>query len=123
MTDTPTMVLTGDDVEALLDMDACIDAVEAAFREHAARRALAPTSLGVTAPDGTFHVKAAGLSLDGRLYVAAKTNANFPGNPRRSGRPTIQGVIVLFDGETGAPLAVMDSIVVTSRRTAAATAV
>jgi len=104
-------------------MDACIRAVETAFREHAARRTLAPASLGLTAPDGTFHVKAAGLAIDGRSYVASKTNANFPGNPHRSGRPTIQGVLVLFDGETGAPLAVMDSIVVTSRRTAAATAV
>ena len=59
----------------------------------------------------------------GRLYFAAKTNANFSGNPRRHGLPAIQGVIVLCDGEDGRPLAVMDSIEVTIRRTAAATAV
>src|SRR5262249_45394268 len=37
--------------------------------------------------------------------------------------PTIQGVIVLCDAENGFPLAIIDSSLVTSRRTAAATAV
>ena len=58
-----------------------------------------------------------------RLYFAAKTNANFSGNPRRHGLPAIQGVIVLCDADNGCPLAVMDSMEVTARRTAAATAV
>jgi len=52
--------------------------------------------------------------------VALKLNGNFPGNPDR-GLPTIQGAILLCDGETGALLAIMDSIEVTLRRTAAAT--
>src|SRR5262245_39469123 len=118
-----TLVLDRRDVDALLGLDACIEAVESAFRLHAEARSLSPASLGVHARDGTFHVKAAGLELEGRTYFAAKTNANFPGNPARRGRPTIQGVLALFDGETGEPLALMDSITVTSRRTAAATAV
>src|SRR6185295_5915289 len=59
----------------------------------------------------------------GRLYFAVKTNANFSGNPERHGRPAIQGVIVLCDADNGCPLAVMDSMEVTARRTAAATAV
>ena len=37
--------------------------------------------------------------------------------------PTIQGVIVVFDAESGAPLAILDSIDVTIKRTAAASAV
>ena len=36
--------------------------------------------------------------------------------------PTIQGAILLCDGESGSPLAIMDSIEITLRRTAAATA-
>ncbi|HZI67889.1 MAG TPA: ornithine cyclodeaminase family protein, partial [Thermoanaerobaculia bacterium] len=76
----------------------------------------------VPADRGGFHVKAAGLKLHGRGYFAAKTNANFPGNPARSGRPTIQGVVLLFDADDGAPLAVLDSIEITLLRTAAATA-
>ena len=58
-----------------------------------------------------------------RSSFAAKVNGNFPGNPRRSGLPSIQGLIVLCDGENGRPLAVMDSIEITILRTGAATAV
>lgn len=117
-----TLVLTRRDVQALLGIDECIAAVEAAFRLHAEGRSLGPGVLGVSAPEGGFHIKAAGLGLS-RLYFASKTNANFPANPGRHGLPAIQGVIVLFDADDGRPLAVMDSMEVTARRTAAATAV
>jgi alanine dehydrogenase len=119
---TPTLVLTRSDVQALLGYDACIAAVEAAFRLHAEGRSLAPGVLAVRAREGGFHVKAAGLDL-GRLYFAAKTNANFSDNPSRRGLPAIQGVVVLCDAADGRLLAVMDSIELTIRRTAAATAV
>ena len=117
-----TLVLTRSDVQALLGVDECIAAVEKAFRLHAEGRSLPPGVLGVPAPGGGFHIKAAGLELS-RRYFAVKTNANFPDNPSRRGLPTIQGVIVLCDAEDGRPLAVMDSMEVTTRRTAAATAV
>jgi ornithine cyclodeaminase/alanine dehydrogenase-like protein (mu-crystallin family) len=69
-----------------------------------------------------FHVKAAGLTR-GRAYYAAKVIANFPGNPSRFGLPTVQGVVALFDAANGVLLALMDSMEITSLRTAAATAV
>ena len=71
---------------------------------------------------GGFHIKAAGL-VGERSYFAAKTNANFPDNPRRFGLPTIQGTVVLADASNGVPLAIMDSGSVTALRTGAATAV
>ena len=117
-----TRILTRRDVQALLGWDECIAAVAEAFRLHAQGRSLAPGVLGVRAPQGGFHIKVAGLEL-GRRYFAAKTNANFPDNPRRHGLPAIQGVVVLCDADDGRPLAVMDSIEVTIRRTAAASAV
>jgi len=116
-----TLILTQQHVRTLLGFDECIAAVEAAFRLHAEGRSLEPGVLGIRSGEGGFHIKAAGLEL-GRLYFAAKMNANFSGNPRRNGLPAIQGVIVLCDGDDGRPLAVMDSIEVTIRRTAAATA-
>jgi alanine dehydrogenase len=119
---TPTLVLTRAQVEGLLGFDECIAAVEAAFRLHAEGKSLAPGVLGVRSREGGFHLKAAGLER-GRLYFAAKTNANFPDNPRRHGWPAIQGVVVLCDGDDGRLLAVMDSIELTVRRTAAAAAV
>jgi alanine dehydrogenase len=118
---TETLVLTRGDIAALLGIDECLAAVEQAFRLHAEGRSLAPGVLAVPARDGGFHIKAAGLEL-GTTYVAVKTNANFPENPRRHGLPAIQGVVVLCDGADGRPLAVMDSMEVTTRRTAAATA-
>ena len=116
-----TLLLSRRDVVDLLSLEECVAAVEDAFRMHARGETLAPAILGVAAPDGGFHVKAAGLRLRGRGYFAAKTNANFPANPARTGRPAIRGIVLLFDADDGAPLAVLDSIEITLLRTAAAT--
>jgi alanine dehydrogenase len=121
------LILSRRDVLDLLSLPDCIDAVETAFRLHAEGRALGPGVLAVHAGAGSFHIKAAGLvgggPGGGRSYFAAKTNANFPENPRRHGLPTIRGTVVLADAEQGAPLAVMDSGSITALRTGAATAV
>jgi len=119
----PTLVLTARDVAALLDPPACIAALERGLAAHESGHSLGPTSLGLTLPGGSFHVKAAALDTDGRSWIAAKANANLPGNRERSGRPTIQGALILLDAATGQPLAIMDSIVITSVRTGAVTAV
>jgi ornithine cyclodeaminase/alanine dehydrogenase-like protein (mu-crystallin family) len=116
------LILGRRDVLDLLTLPDCIGAVEQAFRLHAEGRTLAPGVLSVPAAAGGFHVKAAGL-VGERSYFAAKTNANFPENPRRFGLPTIQGTIVLADASTGAPLAIVESGSVTALRTGAATAV
>jgi alanine dehydrogenase len=115
-------ILSRRDVLELLGLRECMAAVERAFRLHADGRTLGPGVLGVPAASGGFHIKAAGL-LGERGYFAAKTNANFPDNPRRFGLPTIRGTVVLADAETGEPLAMMDSASVTALRTGAATAV
>jgi len=112
------IVLSRRDVLDLLTLPDCIGAVERAFRLHAEGRTLGPGVLGVHASDGGFHIKAAGL-IGERSYFAAKTNANFPDNPRRFGLPTI----VLADASNGVPLAIIESGSVTALRTAAATAV
>lgn len=121
-----TVVLTREDIRALLGMRDCIDAVEQAFVRHASGRAIAPGVLGVHVDGGVFHVKTAGLlaaASDEQPLFAAKVNANFPGNRDRHGLPTIQGILALFDAANGRLLAVLDSGEVTSIRTAAATAV
>ena len=117
-----TLLLRRSDVAALLDLRDCIAAVEEAFRQRGLGQMPPSALLGVPARGGGFHVKAA-LRPGGRSWFAAKVNGNFPGNPRRSGLPAIQGTIVLCDGDDGRPLAVMDSIEITLLRTGAATAV
>ncbi len=117
-----TLLLTRQDVAALLTIDETIAAVERVFRLHGEGKTAPPGILGVHAAGGGFHIKAGRLELD-RSYFAAKINANFPENPQRFGLPTIQGLVVLCDGEYGSPLAVMDSIEITIQRTGAATAI
>lgn len=116
-----TLVLTRSEVAGVLDLEACIDGVETAFRLHGEDRTPDPGMIGVHVLAGGFHVKAGVLDI-GRPYFAAKTNANFMSN-RQLGLPTIQGTIVLHDAENGVPLAVMDSIEISIQRTGAATAV
>jgi len=113
-----TRILTASDVAALLTIDDCIAAVETAFRDFGEGRIAPPQTLGVHSERGTFHVKAAAAEV-----FAAKINANFPDNPRQHGLPTIQGLIVVMDVDRGTPLGILDSTLITTLRTAAATAV
>jgi alanine dehydrogenase len=116
-----TLILTRQDIAALMHFTDYVSAVEAAFRLYIEGNALLPGLLHIDAVDGAFHIKAARLSLP-RPYVAVKINGNFPHNMQQFGLPTIQGAITLCDGATGAPLAFMDSIEITINRTGAATA-
>ncbi len=118
-----TLLLKRSEVASLLSLDACINAVEQAFRLHGQGLTADPAVAGVHTNAGGFHVKAGLLNLGDRPYFAAKTNANFMENRVRFGLPTIQGIIGLSDAENGFPLAVMDSIEVSILRTGAATAV
>jgi alanine dehydrogenase len=112
-----TRLLTRSDLEPLLTPQDCLSSVEEAFRSHGEGRTPAPRSVGLHAAAGTFHVKAAMADV-----FAVKVNANFPGNPRQHSLPTIQGLIVVMDLERGVPLAILDSGLITTLRTAAATA-
>jgi ornithine cyclodeaminase/alanine dehydrogenase-like protein (mu-crystallin family) len=117
-----TLLLRRSDVASLLSLKECIDAVEKIFRLQGEGRVPGPGILGVKARTGGLHVKAGILPGD-RSYIVAKLNTNFPDNGALFKLPTIQGVIVVYDGENGVPLAVLDSINVTIKRTAAASAV
>ena len=117
-----TLLLQRSDVAELLSLEDCIDAVEKIFRLQGEGKVPVPGILGVKAKNGGLHVKAGFLPGE-KSYVVAKLNTNFPDNGARFGLPTIQGMIVLYDAENGCPLAVLDSIDVTIKRTAAASAV
>jgi alanine dehydrogenase len=117
-----SLLLTRSDVSSLLRFEEYVAAVEEAFALHAAGKTEKPGLLHVELPDGEFHIKAGGLKLR-KQYFALKVNGGFFHNAERFGMPNIQGVIVLFDGDNGYPLAVMDSREITGKRTGAATAV
>jgi alanine dehydrogenase len=117
-----TLLLSRSEIAELLSIEEYIAAVERVFQLYAEGKTQPPGILGVHAHDGGFHIKAGILELD-RSFFAAKINANFPHNANRFGLPLIQGAVFLADAQNGYPLAIMDSMEITIRRTGAATAV
>jgi ornithine cyclodeaminase/alanine dehydrogenase len=117
-----TLLLRRSEVERLLGLEDCITAVENVFRLQGQGKIPAPGILGIKTTRGGLHVKTGFLPADGG-YIVTKLNTNFPENSAAFGLPTIQGVIVVFNANNGTPLAILDSIEITIKRTAAASAV
>lgn len=122
MKDRGTLLLTRKEISELLRFRDYFQAVESAFKAHAERRSLAQGLLHLDSRTGEFHVKGGGLEL-GKIYFAFKINGGFYQNTKLHGLPNIIGTIALCDGESGYPLAIMDSGEITRQRTAAAAAV
>src|SRR5262245_28240217 len=106
-----TLVLTANDVAAVLSFPDCIDAIASTMRAHEAGLSRGPASAGLTLANGSVHAKMAAVEQEDRSFIAVKANTNLPGNTARTGRPTIQGALILLDGHDGRPLALMDSVV------------
>lgn len=115
------LIISRADIDRVMTTADWLEAAEVAFRAAAEGRAVSPPPMHIPARRGGFHVKAASISLD-RNYVAVKVNGNFPANPQELDLPTVQGAIILSDASNGVLLAIIDSIEVTLRRTAAASA-
>jgi ornithine cyclodeaminase/alanine dehydrogenase-like protein (mu-crystallin family) len=103
-------------IAARLPPAAAVDALEAALRSGLDPEADPPrASVASAAGELLLMPSAAGGGLGVKLATVA------PGNARR-GLPRIQGVYVLFDGATLAPVALLDGIGLTSVRTSAVSA-
>jgi alanine dehydrogenase len=116
------LLLTRSEVARLLPIADCIRAVEEMFRQVGEGKLPAPGILGIKSQEGGLHIKAGFLPGE-RDYIVAKLNTNFPRNRTEHDLPTIQGLIVVCDGSNGRSLAVLDSVDITIKRTAAASAV
>jgi ornithine cyclodeaminase/alanine dehydrogenase-like protein (mu-crystallin family) len=113
---TRVLVFTADHVERAVSPAAAIDAVRGAFVEYTAGRWTMPPKVYVTNyPAGDFRARPA---LGGG-YALLKWINSFPGNPAR-GLPTVSGVVLLSDAESGELRAVLDAGSVTALRTGAA---
>ncbi len=117
----PTLLLPRSVIADLATTRDYLDAARQAFTGLAQQRYRLPDAQHLPGEGGAFHVKSA-ARLDRPALAVVKINGNFPGNAAVHGLPTIQGAIVLLDAERGCVLAIMDSIEITARRTAAATA-
>jgi ornithine cyclodeaminase/alanine dehydrogenase-like protein (mu-crystallin family) len=116
-------VLDRDTVARCLPRAACFELAARAFKETSAKRTEQPLRLIVPIRMSRGNVLSvmAGV-LDEPVLFGAKISAVYPENRHRA-LAGHQGVVVVFDPETGAPLGMLHGGEVTARRTAAATAV
>jgi ornithine cyclodeaminase len=111
------LVLTRNEVESLLDLDALVEALAAAHAALSAGDASLPPRVAAFAGEaGLLGAMPAYLPSVG---LGCKLVSLFPGN---RDRPTHQAAIALFDPGNGSPVALMDGTYITATRTAAAAA-
>ena len=111
-------ILSSEDIRQALPMKAAIEAMKEAFAELDAGGVTMPTRTHIDVPDH------AGTALFMPSYAAHFGNigvkiVNVFGNNRAKGLPAIQGLVCLFDSETGTPLALLNGTFLTALRTGA----
>ena len=111
-------LLSADDIRAVLPMADAIQAMKDAFAAFSSGKATVPLRPVIPVPpaEGVMLVKPA--YVEGR-GLGAKLVSVFPRNAQ-AGKPTINGLVVLLDPQTGEPIALCDGGFVTSWRTGAA---
>ncbi|MBN9063976.1 MAG: ornithine cyclodeaminase [Rhizobiales bacterium 65-9] len=109
-------------VDAALTPQAMTDAIGAAFASDLVAPERHHHHIARDGADAAALLMPAWTASGGKpAYLGVKIVSVFPGNATR-GLPSVQGSYILNDGETGAPLAVIDGARLTLHRTAAASA-
>jgi ornithine cyclodeaminase/alanine dehydrogenase-like protein (mu-crystallin family) len=109
-------VLSARHVEAAVPPDRALEAVRAAFVAYARGEWTMPPKVYVPAyPAGDFRA----MPALGSGHALLKWVTSFPGNPAR-GLPTVTGLVLVSDAETGMMRAALDAAAVTALRTGAA---
>jgi ornithine cyclodeaminase/alanine dehydrogenase-like protein (mu-crystallin family) len=104
------------EVELAVPPEAAVEAVRAAFIAHYRGEWTMPPKVYVTNyPAGDFRA----MPALGGGHALLKWVTSFPGNPAR-GLPTVSGLVLLSNAETGALEAIFDAGAVTALRTGAA---
>jgi ornithine cyclodeaminase/alanine dehydrogenase-like protein (mu-crystallin family) len=117
------LVLNQAEVERLLDMEGCIEAMADALASLARGEVHVPLRFLVNPENepSLIGLMPAHRAGETPLY-SLKTVCVFPDNPKR-GLDAHQGTVTLFDGETGEVRALMNASAITAIRTAAVSAV
>jgi alanine dehydrogenase len=128
-----TVILSNDDVEALLPMSDCIGALEEGYRELAHERAanaLRSDAITTTSrPDAVYSLKLMGGVIPGLGVGAVRLNSDIIsfGSQRQVKLPLAPGsrytgLVLLFSSHTGEPLAIFPDGVLQKMRVGAASA-
>ena len=116
---TQVLILSGAEVERLLDADALLDALADTFKALSQGEIVAPGRGEVSTGDSGFLLAMPVFRTGGEITI--KMVSVFHGN-EALGLPTHQALICLFDRQTGTPVCVMDATYITAMRTAGASA-
>lgn len=117
------LVLNQMEVEQLLPMAACIGVMTEALTALAKGQAYLPLRMVVRPPEAAGVMALMPAHLSGQhAALGVKVICVYGGNPAR-GKDAHQGVVLLFDVDTGEPLAVMNASAITAIRTAAVSGV
>lgn len=118
------LLLSLRDVQAVLTMESCIEAVSGAFVALARGEANMPQRAVIRVPEHK------GVFLGMPAYIGGaepclglKAVTVYPDNPARHGLPTTLGTLLLCDPATGKVVAIMDAGYLTAVRTGAASGV
>jgi ornithine cyclodeaminase/alanine dehydrogenase-like protein (mu-crystallin family) len=122
VSDNKLLYLSQADVEAVgVTMADVIAALEIAFREKGAGRVEMPPKPGIHPGESDNFIHAMPAYIPALNSAGVKWVSGYPGNYKQ-GLPYISGLLILNDPKTGLPLAVMDCVWITAKRTGAATA-
>jgi ornithine cyclodeaminase/alanine dehydrogenase-like protein (mu-crystallin family) len=119
-----TLLLSRDDVGALLTMEDALEIAEAVYWAHGTGDVVVPAKVMLDASrageEGSFKAMPAylpNLGVAGIKFIGA-----FPHNPSHE-LPYLRALIVLSDPKNGLPLAILDGLAITAARTGAAAVV
>jgi ornithine cyclodeaminase len=115
------LIIGRDDVRALLDLDALIEALAAAMADLSAGRASVPARVAAFVDEHEGFLAAMPGYVPSLGALTTKLVTLFPLNDAAS-VPTHQAVIVAFDPESGSPVALIDGTEITAVRTGAGSA-
>ncbi len=123
MSDQKILYLSRAEVLSLgIEMAQVIQLLETAFEKKGRGLVELPPKLGIHPGSEDNFIHAMPACIPALDSAGVKWISTFPGNTAK-GLPSISGLLILNDPETGIPLAVMDCQWITAVRTAAATAV
>jgi ornithine cyclodeaminase/alanine dehydrogenase-like protein (mu-crystallin family) len=110
------------EIDAVLPIADCVDLMEDTLRALDAGAAVQPLRTVLHLPDGAGSLYTMPAFTAAPRALATKLITIWPGNDAK-GMPTHQGLVVVFDPDTGAPTALVDAARLTAIRTAAVSAV
>jgi len=123
MPENKLLYLSQADVVAVgISMSEIIAALETAFRAKGEGRTEMPPKPGVHPGGGNNFIHAMPAYIQDLKSAGLKWVSGYPENYKR-GLPYITGLLIYNDVENGLPLAVMDCVWITAKRTGAASAV